>query len=452
LITRLIAATLITLAGTLSWSAHAAPAAPAGLPACSVTLPSGSINSTDLRLKNGEVLCVSGTFTNNGTISAPADTSSVVEASSLVNDGLVKAGPGATLQLTDLPANLENETLNGGAWFAAGTIKVPDAVSTLAAKLTLSGNGEIEDSTTSDNAVDTLSSISQNGTLILDDSAYLATGSVTAAGTIRLGTEGDADDAVNWQGAGTFTMTGGSFTFLDPNACINVGNRAFTVTGGTVRGFGMLTGSVTVSGSAVFAPTLQGSQASFWLNGSYTQTGGEFEDTVNNPSGTPSAGSLWAADAVSLGGQLKVISTGTRPAAGTSLSILSGGSVDGQFETVRSVGVAGWTSSNDGSTGSIIAMSSAPPAAPRNPNAVASGPGQATISWTGPASNGGKAVTGYTVLAAPKCACTGMTVGGKALSTTVGGLSGGTSYTFRVEAHNAIGTGVPSVATASIDE
>ncbi len=453
MITRVAAgAALLAIGGVVPWSAEAlgAAAAPRGLPACTVTLPSGSTNTAVLQIANNEVLCAPGTLTNKSTITVASGGSAVIEAPNLVNDGLVEASAGTTLQLTSPPANLSGTTLTGGRWAAGGTLSLPGAITTLAAGVTLSGAGEIEDSTNSANAVDSLSTISQKGNLALDDSAYLATGSVTSAGTVILGTNGNSGDAVNWQDSGTFTMTGGSFTFLDPNSCINVGSRAFTITGGNMSGFGMLTGTVTVSGSAVFAPTLYGSQASFWLNGSYSQTGGTFEDTVNNPSGAPGAGALAATGAVTLGGKLEVFSTGRRPATGTSLQIISGSSVSGTFAAVHNVGVAGFLESTVSPSASIVTMATSPPSAPRNPVAVASGSATATVSWSAPASNGGKPLTGYVVVARPGCACKGLIAGATATSTVVSGLRAGTGYTFVIEARNSVGTGVRSVATNSV--
>lgn len=63
------------------------------------------------------------------------------------------------------------------------------------------------------------------------------------------------------------------------------------------------------------------------------------------------------------------------------------------------------------------------------------------MTWTPPASNGGSAITGYTVTASP---------GGHGhrewlrTSATVTGLTNGTGYTFTVKATNVAGTGPAS--------
>ena len=69
------------------------------------------------------------------------------------------------------------------------------------------------------------------------------------------------------------------------------------------------------------------------------------------------------------------------------------------------------------------------------------------VSWLAPSSDGGSAVTGYTVTASGggSQTCTAAT-----LSCTVAGLANGTAYTFTVVATSAIGNSVASVASAAV--
>jgi hypothetical protein len=446
----LAAAAIVLACGSgIAWSADAVGAAPARVasPECTVTFPNGATNTALLQLQGGEVLCDGGMFTNKNWITVANGGSAVIEVAHLVNDGGISVPAHTSLELTSDPSNLVGATLTGGSWLIAGMANIPGEIATLSARMILSGDGELEDSTAGTNAMGTLAKISADGTFELDHSAYLQTGSVVSEGKIVLGTEGDSGDAVNWQDSGTFAMSGGSFTFLDPNSCINVGSREFTITGGTMSGYGMLTGTVSVSGSAVFAPTLSGGQAAFWLNGSYTQTGGVFEDSVADPTGTPAVGNLAVSGPVTLGGTLAVQSSGDRPAEGTSLPIIGGSSLNGHFSAVHNSGVAGFSVADGTSSAAIVTMASAPPSSPRIGVARVAGTDGATVEWNAPASNGGEPLTGYVISAAPACACKGLTAGPSAKSAVVTGLVAGATYTFVVEAVNSVGTGVASSAS-----
>jgi hypothetical protein len=89
------------------------------------------------------------------------------------------------------------------------------------------------------------------------------------------------------------------------------------------------------------------------------------------------------------------------------------------------------------------------PAPPAAVTAVTSGSGSLSVSWT-PQSNSGSAVTSYTVTPyVGTTAGTPVTVSGSppANSTTVTGLTNGSTYTFVVVANNAIGASAPSAAS-----
>jgi fibronectin type 3 domain-containing protein len=109
------------------------------------------------------------------------------------------------------------------------------------------------------------------------------------------------------------------------------------------------------------------------------------------------------------------------------------------------------TASNLAGTGPASSPSAAvtPRTTPGAPTAVSAtaGNGQATVSWTAPASNGGSAISGYTATASPGGAsCT--TAG--ATGCTIGALVNGTAYTISVTATNAAGTGPASAASAAV--
>jgi hypothetical protein len=83
------------------------------------------------------------------------------------------------------------------------------------------------------------------------------------------------------------------------------------------------------------------------------------------------------------------------------------------------------------------------PNAPTN-LAVNSANGQAALTWTAPASDGGSEITGYTVTGTGGVSCTTTST-----SCTISGLTSGTTYTYTVTATNAISTSVSSTAVVA---
>ena len=77
------------------------------------------------------------------------------------------------------------------------------------------------------------------------------------------------------------------------------------------------------------------------------------------------------------------------------------------------------------------------------------GNGQATVSYTAPASNGGDAISSYTATSAPGNLTGSVSQAGSG-SITVTGLTNGTAYTFKVKATNGAGTGAESAASNSV--
>ncbi len=115
------------------------------------------------------------------------------------------------------------------------------------------------------------------------------------------------------------------------------------------------------------------------------------------------------------------------------------------------------TATNGSGTGPASAPSAAvvPSTVPGAPTAVSATSGanaQSVVSFTAPASNGGAAISGYTVTAADSTtpANGGQTASGTASPITVTGLTNGDSYTFSVTATNVSGTGPASAPSASV--
>jgi uncharacterized protein (TIGR02145 family) len=111
-------------------------------------------------------------------------------------------------------------------------------------------------------------------------------------------------------------------------------------------------------------------------------------------------------------------------------------------------GTAGELQVNNGTSWTNLISgpaSFAVPGAPTNPVATA-GNAQASVAFTPPASNGGGAITGYTVTSSPD----NRTATGAGSPLVVTGLTNLTSYTFTVVATNAAGNSVASAASAAV--
>ncbi|QXC59512.1 fibronectin type III domain-containing protein [Aquihabitans sp. G128] len=129
--------------------------------------------------------------------------------------------------------------------------------------------------------------------------------------------------------------------------------------------------------------------------------------------------------------------------------------IQAQRATGRAVGSFGVAAVGSGlvTTDAAIAATAACPTVPGPPTGITAtaGNAQATVSWTAPAANGGSAITGYKVT--PFIGVTPQAVrsfSGAGTSGVVTGLTNGTTYTFKVAAVNANGTGALSGASPSV--
>jgi len=105
------------------------------------------------------------------------------------------------------------------------------------------------------------------------------------------------------------------------------------------------------------------------------------------------------------------------------------------------------------STASAAVVPVTTPGAPTSVAATADGT-SATVTWTAPSSTGGSAITGYKVEQTVDAGTTWTTATANTASTAVtatySDLTSGASYSFRVSAINAVGTGSASTASTAV--
>ena len=134
-----------------------------------------------------------------------------------------------------------------------------------------------------------------------------------------------------------------------------------------------------------------------------------------------------------------IFSDGTSTStSGTVTSLTNGSSYDFRVSAVNAVGQG---SASATATATPVTV----PGAPTSASATA-GNAQASVAFSAPASNGGSAITSYTVTSSPG----NFTGTGSSSPVTVTGLTNGTAYTFTVVATNAVGDGSASSASNSV--
>lgn len=187
--------------------------------------------------------------------------------------------------------------------------------------------------------------------------------------------------------------------------------------------------------------------------------------------GNAGGGSVWWSWTAPSSGQVVVDTQGSGAQVDTLLGVYAGASVNGlslvaENDDIDSTGnrwsrvtfdaVAGSTyriavdTYDNASPGELKVSwslrASSTPGAPTNVTASA-GDASAVVSWS-PGPDNGSPITGYTVTASPGGVTTNL--GAAATSTTIGGLTNGTAYTFTVRATNALGDGPPSAPSNQV--
>jgi uncharacterized protein (TIGR02145 family) len=236
-------------------------------------------------------------------------------------------------------------------------------------------------------------------------------------------TPGGLTGTLSQAGGGTITVTG----------LTNGTAYTFTVTATTMAGTGVASASSNpvTPFSVPGAPTIG------------TATAGNTQATVTFTAPASNGGSaITSYTATSTPGNL----TGTLSQAGSgtiTITRLTNGTT--YTFTVKANNAVG---AGAASAASNLATPCSVPGAMTIGTATA-GSGQATITFTAPASNGGSAITSYTATSTPG-GLTGTLSQSGSGTITVTGLTNITRYTFTVKANNAAGSGAASAASNSV--
>ncbi|WP_429931992.1 putative Ig domain-containing protein [Agrobacterium vitis] len=317
---------------------------------------------------------------------------------------------------------------------------------TLPAGLSLNtSTGEISGTpTTAGSASFTISATDANSATSSASYSLAVAAGLPGAPTIGTATAGNAQATVSFTAPasnGGAAITSYTVTASPGGATATGSASPITVTGltnGTAYTFTVTatnsagTGAASAATSAVTptAPTFTFSPASGALTAA--TVGAAYSETVTASGGTSP--------------YTYAVTSGTLP-AGMSLNT-STGEISGTPTAAANTSFTITATDANSATGSAsysLAVAADLPDAPTIGTASA-GDAQATVSFTAPASNGGAAITSYTVTASPG----GATATGSASPITVTGLTNGTAYTFTVTATNSAGTGSASVASNSV--
>jgi hypothetical protein len=137
--------------------------------------------------------------------------------------------------------------------------------------------------------------------------------------------------------------------------------------------------------------------------------------------------------------------SGTPPSTSATVSGLTAGISYTFTVTAANPNGAGAASTQ---SNAVVPSSVTAPTAPQNVTASPA-TGQVQVSWSTPASNGGSAITGYTVTPyTGGTAGTPVQAGASATSVNFTGLTNATTYTFQVTATNSIGKSAPGTSSA----